>query len=176
MEKMKTQISQFRKSTGSGFRMLCLFVLALAFSQMARTQDAALKTVVDRFIHSQAVKLNGEEYADARKLLAGDVNSDGKNDAVVLYTLEAFHKTNNYIQFLAVFVNGNGRYRYLTSHAVGGKNRREVELKSISDGTIQLGIMNYGPKDPSCCPSIKSDAQFRLSSNRLVEIPGKKTR
>jgi hypothetical protein len=53
---------------------------------------------------------------------------------------------------------------------VGGKNRREAELTSIADGLINLKTVDYGPNDPSCCPTIKGTTRYTLDAGRLKEM------
>jgi len=45
-------------------------------------------TAIDNFIARQAKRERGEEYREARKVLAGDLTHDGKPETVVLYTIE----------------------------------------------------------------------------------------
>lgn len=126
--------------------------------------------IVTRFISSQAKAAGSEEYAEARKILRGDVNSDGKPDIVVLYTLEGSGGGNSYHQYLAVFLGSGRSYRQLAHILVGGKLQRDVELASIAGATINLNTKEYKKDDPACCPSRAAKARFVLRSNKLVEI------
>jgi hypothetical protein len=57
-----------------------------------------------------------------------------------------------------------------TAHApVGGKNHRDVDLTSITNGLINLATVNYAPKDPSCCPTIKGRTTYALVGRALRE-------
>jgi hypothetical protein len=148
--------------------MLALLLLHPASSNLTVAQTPDTK-VIDNFISRQAAKYKAEEYADARKVLSGDLNHDGLADTVVLYTIEGQGGSNNYIQYLAVFLGRNNALVYATHRAVGGKNRRDIELVSITDGAINLKTMDYGPRDPSCCPTIKGSASYSFSNGALVE-------
>jgi len=130
-------------------------------------QDA---TVIDTYIARQARRERGEEYKDARKVIVGNLNNDDSPETVVLYTIESQGGTNNYVQYIAVFVRRNGKLAPLTRAAVGGKSRRSVELISIDHKTIQLETLDYGPNDASCCPSIRGRTQYVLVRGILREL------
>ena len=102
--------------------------------------------------------------------MKGDLNADSAEDVVVLYTLEGQGGSNQYLQYLAVFVNRKGRLAYLAHQVVGGKNRRSIEAVSIKDGKINLQTLEYLANDASCCPSKKGQMRFILSGGRLKKI------
>ncbi len=133
----------------------------------ARGQD---DDVIDRFIAGQASREGGEEYGGARKVVAGDLNRDGVPDLAVLYTVEGQHGSNNYVQYLAVFIRARGTLVPVGHTVVGGKSRRGVELKSVRGNTIFLKTLSYGPKDASCCPSRRGVTRYVLVSRRLKEL------
>jgi hypothetical protein len=125
--------------------------------------------VIDAFIARQAKRERGEEYRDARKVVAGDLTHDGQPETVALYTIEGQGGSNLYIQYLAVFVRRNGKLSSRAHAEVGGKSARGVELNSVEKNSILLDTLNYGPKDASCCPSIKGTTRYVLSGLRLRE-------
>jgi len=137
-----------------------------AVAALAQSED---KAVIDRFILAQATKAHGEEPDGIRKVADGDLNRDGVADVAVLYTIEGQNGSNNYIQYLAVFLRQNGRLVYTAGQPVGGKNRREIELTSIKDNVIFFNTTAYGPRDPSCCPTIKGKTKFVLAGKKLSE-------
>jgi hypothetical protein len=149
---------------------LVLVLLALAWYTPSvsaqQEQDAA---TIDTFIARQAYRERGEEYRDARKVVAGDLTHDGVPETVVLYTIESQGGTNNYVQYLAVFARGDGRLLPLTYTEVGGKSTRSVELTSVDDNTIRLDTLGYGPQDASCCPSVKGTTGYVLVGRALRE-------
>jgi len=126
-------------------------------------------TAIDNFIARQAKRERGEEYREARKVLAGDLTHDGKPETVVLYTIEGQRGGNLYVQYLAVFVRRKGTLAPLTHAGVGGKSARSVELTAVGSNSILLGTLNYGPKDASCCPSVKGITRYVLSGGTLHE-------
>lgn len=126
-------------------------------------------TIINAFIARQAGRERGEEYPDARKVMTGDLTHDGQPETVVLYTIEGQGGSNLHIQYLAVFTRRNGRLSPLTHADVGGKSTRGIELRSVENNSIMLDTLNYGPKDASCCPSVKGTTRYVLAGGRLRE-------
>jgi hypothetical protein len=145
---------------------ITLLVVSHATNSFAQNPSTA---VIDKYIAQQAAKYKASEYAEARKLMSGDLNHDGIPDTAVLYTIEGQNGSNNYIQYLAVFLQTKKAMAFAARATVGGKNRREIELVSITDGLINLNTVDYGPKDPSCCPTIKGTTKYALSRGVLKE-------
>jgi hypothetical protein len=162
------------KGFRSATRQIGLIILALFLSIFCAVKDsraqAREKTIIDGYISKQAAKEGAEEYEDARKVLRGDVNGDRKTDLVVLYTLEGFGGGNNYIQYLAIFLGKGNTFQYAANTAVGGKLRRDVDLKSISGSTINLDIKEYKKNDAACCPSKNGKARYVFAAGKLREI------
>ena len=150
-----------------------LLTLLLVGQTSPVTQPQDDRKVIDQFISAQATKQKGEEPEGIRKSVTGDLNHDGLIDTAVLYTIEGQNGSNNYIQFLAVFLRTKKGLVNTANQAVGGKNHREAELVSISEGLINLSTVAYGPKDPSCCPTIKGTTQFALVGRSLKERSSK---
>lgn len=148
--------------------LLIAFVLIVSpnFTLASQDDDTA---VIDSFIARQAKRERGEEYKEARKVLTGDLTHDGEPETVVLYTIEGQGGSNQYIQYLAVFARKNGKVTPLTHADVGGKSTRGVELTSVENNSILLDTLSYGPKDASCCPSIKGTTRYVLSGSKLLE-------
>lgn len=145
--------------------VIVLFTPSLAFPM--QNQDL---TVVDQFISKQAKQEDGEEYADARKMLVGDLNRDGVPDVAVLYTIEGQNGTNNYLQYLAVFVRTKGKLVPAAHTVVGGKLNRDVDLQSIKNNVIRFKTLSYRASDPASTPSRKGIALFVLNKRRLKEL------
>jgi hypothetical protein len=126
-------------------------------------------SVIDGFINRQAKRERGEEYPEARKTATGDLNHDGQPEIVVLYTIEGQGGSNLHIQYLAVFQRRNGKLAPMTHVDVGGKSTRAVEQISVKNNSITLDTLDYGPKDASCCPSVKGVTRYILVGTRLRE-------
>jgi len=98
------------------------------------------------------------------------LNRDGIPDLAVLYTIEGQDGTNNYLQYLAVFVRTKGKLVPAAHTVVGGKLNRDVTLDSIRNNVIRFKTLTYGPNDPASTPSIKGTTRFVLAKRRLKEL------
>ena len=160
-------------------KSITLILLTAAFPAVVLAesghQDRDTATITS-FIAAQARKERGDEYEEARKVVAGDLNGDGVPETIVLYTIEGQRGSNNYIQYLAVFERRNGRLAPLAHAAVGGKLRRSVELSGINGKKITLATLSYGPRDAACCPSIKGTAWYTLAGRNLREVTAQQSR
>ena len=87
----------------------------------------------------------------------------------MLYTIEGQHGNNLHIQYLALFIRTKGKLVAAARAEVGGKGVRSLELKSIEDNTIHFETLDYGPKDPACCPSEKGETNYVLAGKALKE-------
>ena len=155
------------------FTTLTLSILILSVTSLPATAQADDKAVIDGYIAGQAKRERGEEPDGIRKTIEGDLNHDGAADVAVLYTIEGQGGSNNYIQYLAVFVRRKTGLVFAARTAVGGKNRRAIELTSIKNNAMFFETTAYGPRDPSCCPTIKGHTKFVLTGKQLVENRGK---
>ncbi len=135
----------------------------------AAEPSAADRVAIDAFIAAQARRERGEEYRDARKIVIGNLREDAEAQTVVLYTIESQGGSNNYVQYLAVFVHQRRGLAALTHAEVGGKSVRAVELSGIEHGGIVLATLGYAPKDASCCPSVKGSTRYVLVGRILRE-------
>ena len=147
--------------------LLLILLCVSSYASLYQNRDTAL---ISNFISKQAAREAGDEYEDARKVIAGDLNSDSTSDLAVLYTIEGQNGTNNYVQYLAVFIRVKGQLVPVTNTVVGGKSHRAVELESISKGVILLKTLKYAAQDAACCPSKKGTARYVLVKRRLKEL------
>ena len=151
-------------------RTLLIIAFVLIVSPNLRSANKDDDTaVIDSFIARQAKRERGDEYKEARKVMTGDLTHDGEPETIVLYTIEGQGGSNLYIQYLAIFARKNGKLTSLTNVDVGGKSTRGVELTSVENNSILLDTLSYGPKDASCCPSIKGTTRYMLSGSKLLE-------
>jgi hypothetical protein len=158
---------------GKVVRVIIAFLLAPALicvcSSAATSQSSRDLAAIKRFIKNQEAKHTGRAYEDYQSVVTGDLNHDGVNDAAVLYTMEALD-SNNYVQYLAVFIRRSGRLVPVASEAVGGKNYRAADLKRISNGVIFFDTLDFNDTDASCCPSIKGQTKYSLVGRKLKEV------
>jgi hypothetical protein len=144
----------------------------LVMTLIAAAPDASLSSA-----ESQAVKIfieghakqrtRGrnivEEFPGGRRTSRGDLDGDGKAELVVLFTLE---QGNVWTQFVSVFGSSN---KPLATIQVGGKGQREVELRQVTGGLVELATKNYGPSDALCCPSMVGRSWLILRGKSLEE-------
>lgn len=146
------------------FILSVILLCTLSFTSRAQNQDTA---VIDKFISKQVSRHGGVWGKD--KVIAGDLNRDGVPDLAVLYIIEGSGGGLNWAQSLAVFIRSKGKLVPVTDTVVGAKGIRSVELQSIRNNVIFFKTLNYGPKDPACCPSKKGTTRFVLVNRRLKE-------
>lgn len=145
-----------------------LLLLTLAATPPEASLSPAESRAVKAFIEGQVKQRTRgsdivEEFLGGRRSTRGDLDGDGKADLVVLFTLE---QGNVWTQFLSVFGSAN---KPLATIRVGGKGQREVELRQVTDGRVELATKNYGPSDPLCCPSMAGHSWLVLHADSLEE-------
>jgi hypothetical protein len=156
-------------------KFVCLAAVWLAIigvSVTASAQTSAANKVINAYIRKEAKSSGAVEYKEARKVIFGDVDGDGDNDAVVQYTLEGFGGGNSFGQMLAVFTNQKGVYKFAAEEVVGGKNAEcTSQLKSITKGKILLSTESC-PEPPQgiCENPKKGKATFVFSKGKLKEL------
>jgi hypothetical protein len=144
-----------------------LLLAVVCVAAVAQDRDRA---VIDKFIRSQESEGNGYEAKGARTTVKGDLNHDSVADTAVLYTLEGQFGTNNYVQYLAVFVRAKGRLAHGANTPVGGKYYRAIELTGIRDNVMLFKTTDYAESDPRCCPSIEGTTRYVLKGDGLKEL------
>lgn len=138
-------------------------------SSSATPDKVAGKKVIDKYIAGVAKVSDGEEYKEAEKVLYGDIDGDGDEDAVAQFTIEGMGGGNNYAFYLAVFKNDGGKLTAVTDEVAGGKLNRNIELTKIEKGIIYLDTKEYAADDGACCPSIEGKTSYVLEGKKLVE-------
>lgn len=151
------------------FPTLGLSILTLSLNPLTATAQSEHKAIIDKFIIRQAAKERGEEPDGVRKIVEGDLNHDGVSDVAVLYTIEGQNGSNNYVQYLAVFVRKKSGLAYAARQSVGGKNSRAIEFTAIKDNAMLFDTTAYADRDPACCPTVKGRTKYILVGSRLIE-------
>ena len=103
----------------------------------------------------------------------GDLNEDGLDDALILYTYTSPQPA--YRQFLAVYVFDGDTYQLTATRPVSGNvsATMEAEIEAIDRGVVHLTLRAYEPGDASCCPSGTRNLALTLRDLELVEIDGR---
>ena len=100
--------------------LFCVVGLIFLFAPMAIAAQANLEKTIDRYI--EKIREDASEYTEARKIVYGDIDGNGKKDAVVQYTLEGAGSGNSWGQNLVVFLNKKGVYKASGDETVGGNS------------------------------------------------------
>ena len=130
--------------------------------------NTALDSEINEFVSQQASRGNAVENPDARQLFFGDLNNDGRDDAVALYTLEG-NGGNDYARYMAVFVGSDDAYTFVAQKLVSEKSDRAIAFDSINDGVIKLQTLEYAPTGALWSRGHEGEIAFKLAGKRLVE-------
>ena len=135
-------------------------------------KQQAQKTI-EKYIAGVAKVSDADEYKEARKIIYGDLDGDGDEDAAAQFTIEGMGGGNNYGFYLAVFKNDNGKLTAVTDTAIGGKLNRDVSFTKIENGKMLFDTKDYDEDDGACCPSIEGKTAYVLEEDKLVEKKNK---
>lgn len=129
---------------------------------------AAFDGAVDRMIAAELAKDGGDEYKEGRQVVFADLNDDGVNDAVVLYTIEGQGGGNGYFQSLATFYADANGWNYRSTLVVGSgvQNVQVLDAKRLA-----LKVLSVGPDDANCCPSVESVEQYKWNGSTFIAMP-----
>ena len=131
--------------------------------------------LVESVIAAKAKELNGQEYCQFRHYQTlFDVDRDGKDDFIVLFTVEGVGGGgNNHHDFMAVFLSRRGWKPIITR--TGGRGERDPIRVHFRDGRIILDTLVYLPSDALCCPSGKGTLIYEVRGDNL-ELISEKTK
>jgi len=104
------------------------------------------------------------EHAEARRILVGSGPSGSAPLLVVQYTIET---GNSWQLYVAVFEKDS--HRLLARGRVGGKAYREVSVKSVAGGLVEMDTIYYALADALCCPSVHGTSALEVRDGQLWE-------
>jgi len=104
-------------------------------------------------------------------MLTGDLNGDGKDEAVVL--LWETTGGSAIYKYLAVTGMRNDKAYTLDTALIG--EHVQVRAGRIVDNRIELDIVQQGPRDAACCPSQKATRYWDLDATGLHVSPSRIT-
>lgn len=103
--------------------------------------------------------------------MGGDLDGDGTEEAVVLlWKNEGGTQTNNYV---AAMGRRDGEIVNLGTALMG--DRVQLKEARITDGRIELDVVQTGPEDAACCPSQLATRVWALGSSGLAEVDSEVT-
>ena len=129
--------------------------------------------LVESTIAAKAKELSGQEYCQFRHYeTLFDIDKDGINDFIVLFTVEGIGGGgNNHYDFMSVFLSGR-RWQPITIRT-GGRGERDPVGVDFRDGKIILNTLVYLPSDALCCPSGKGTLIYELRGDNLELVSEK---
>jgi hypothetical protein len=154
-----------RRGLLAGAMPAMLFAAAAAAAGVptCRTQSVEL----EKLIAGKASSLAMTEACQFRRYDAlDDVDGDGKDDFLVLFTVEGPRGANDHVTFLAAFLSGKPGSPIVVE--AGRRGERDPVAIEARRGEIRLGTLDYLPRDPMCCPSGKGRRVYRLSGGALI--------
>lgn len=96
----------------------------------------------------------------------GDIDGDGKDEAVVVLVYNG-GGSGNFVH-VAVVGRRNGGTRNLATALVG--DRVSIRSIHVSEGLLEIDLVQQGPGDPMCCPSERAFRSWAFDQGSLVEI------
>ena len=99
--------------------------------------------------------------------VAGDLDVDGTGETVAfLWSSTGGSGTRNYI---AVFSNGANGAINRSTMLIG--DRVKLREARIADGRIEVDVVEHGPDDAMCCPSVDATRAWFYDGQSLREAP-----
>lgn len=126
-----------------------------------------VEKAVEALVGDETVSDGGEEFTDGREILKVDLNGDGQEDAVVLFTIEGKGGAQNGYQTLAVFYQQQNGWQFKGKIVVNGS---ASGLKQINSEVVSISSLTQGPDDPDCCPSVETPQEYKWLGNRFLEV------
>ena len=99
--------------------------------------------------------------------VAGDLDGDGVGETVAfLWSATGGSGTRNHI---AVFARTGAGINNRSTVLIGDRVKlREVR---ISEGQVEVDVVEHGPDDAMCCPSVEATRVWRYDGRDLLEAP-----
>jgi hypothetical protein len=141
-------------------------LLALFAAADLRAQDCA-----DRRVRAEVVKLRQEldtQAVSCARAARGDLDGDGRADAVLRVSYEGMGGGNNWGSFVYVLLADAAAP--LISEP--DEPRGNVDSISVAGRTIRVQTLEYREGDGRCCPSGRDAFVMRLDGRRLVRVRG----
>jgi hypothetical protein len=110
-------------------------------------------------------EIDGESY-DLGNVVIGDLNGDGKADAVAV--LGESGGGSGYFEGLVAAVSNNGSITNSEMFPLG--DRVHINSLEVKSRVITVDMITQGPNDPMCCPSEHQVLRLRLAGNQLAEL------
>ena len=149
---------------------LCVFFIALSIASGATNSNPTCATrskLVESTISAVSKGLKGEEFCQFRHYQTfGDVDGDGTDDFIVLFSVEGMEgKGNSHYDFMSVFLSGR-KWQPITVKT-GERGERDPISVEVRGRKMILETVVYRPSDAMCCPSGKGALVYEVSGSQL---------
>lgn len=102
-------------------------------------------------------------------LLSGDIDGDGNSESVVLVWQSS--GGSGTFNFIALMDQENGGWRNVATTPIGDRVR--VQGGNISQGRLELDVIEHDDDDPACCPTREATRIYDAQLKPLTESTGK---
>ena len=134
--------------------------------------DCTLKDgKVEKDIRTVARRLQGNEYCQFRQYVTiDDIDGDGKDDFVVMFTVEGVHGSmNHFLRFVLVYLSSRADAQPVQIQ-VGERGKRSASRflrLERNEITVEDDVWQEG--DALCCPSGKGQSVYEIKDGKIVK-------
>jgi hypothetical protein len=150
-------------------RTLCVIVLLGTFTVPLPAFSAELQEIRE-FIESRRDDLSGPGVIEQTANL--DLNDDGFDETLVLYTYQATPSLGRHPQYLTLFVSDYTANNPSWPLIVGSRGDRKLDAVKVKDGRVYFSARFWVAGDPMCCPSAEGEVVFEFDGEAIREIEG----
>ncbi|HGF9704905.1 TPA: hypothetical protein ACJ2Z0_004447 [Pseudomonas aeruginosa] len=125
-----------------------------------------LSAAIDSLVAAEVSEDGGSEYQEGRKVVQVDLNGDGAEDAIVLFTIEGQGGGNGSYQTLAALYKEPDGWALKQKLIVGGA----TEIQVLGQNIFGLKVLTHGDDDPMCCPSLESVVKYKWTGTDFAEL------
>lgn len=125
-----------------------------------------LPAAIDSLVAAEVSSDGGSEYEEGRKVVQVDLNGDGAEDAVVLFTIEGQGGGNGSYQTLAALYKEPDGWTLKQKLVVGGA----TDIQVLGQNIFGLKVLTHGDDDPMCCPSLESVVRYKWTGTAFAEL------
>ena len=133
---------------------------------LAASPDAEqARRVAEQYVAGkQSAGGNPQEGYEAGDVVMTDLDGDGQDEIVVLWTMYGPTYWNHGV---AVLAKNGARYM------LAGETREplgSVEAMTVRDRMVELKTKWPGPNDPRCCPTVEKTLRYRWTAGQLTPV------
>ncbi|TQM10661.1 hypothetical protein FB548_2865 [Pseudoxanthomonas sp. 3HH-4] len=133
---------------------------------LAASPDAEqARRIAEQYVTGkQSAGGNPQEGYEAGDVVVTDLDGDGQDEIVVLWTMYGPTYWNHGV---AVLAKNGARYMPAgeTLEPLGS-----VEAMTVRQGVVELKTKWPGPDDPRCCPSVAKTLRYRWTPGKLTPV------